>query len=102
MGQEVANYSYFPILVEDQYSLTRDELYQCLQNSNIYARRYFYPLISNFPMYNARPSARASNLQVANSIADKVICLPIYPALSADGLIYVINVINKGHKIELS
>ena len=50
-GEEVANYSYFPILVEEDYPLSRDALYQKLKDNNIYARRYFYPLISDFPMY---------------------------------------------------
>ena len=75
------NYSYFPILVEPEYPLTRDELYQRLRDNNIYARRYFYPLISEFPMYRALPSAKLINLPIAKKVADEVICLPIYPGL---------------------
>ena len=45
------NFSYFPILVdEDRYGLSRDELYFKLRENEIFGRRYFYPLISNFPM----------------------------------------------------
>jgi len=62
--------------------LTRDELYQRFRENNIYVRRYFYPLISEFPMYRALPSANKSNLPVASMIADKVLCLPIYPDMS--------------------
>jgi dTDP-4-amino-4,6-dideoxygalactose transaminase len=80
-GENVANYAYFPILVESEYPLSRDALYQKLRDHNIYARRYFYPLISDFPMYRDLPSAQRSNLPVAASAADKVLCLPIYPAL---------------------
>lgn len=79
--ENVANYAYFPILVEPEYPLSRDALYQKLRDHNIYARRYFYPLISDFPMYRDLPSAKRSNLPVAASAADKVLCLPIYPAL---------------------
>ena len=43
-GEQRANYSYFPILIQADYSLSRDELYQKLKDNNIYARRYFYPL----------------------------------------------------------
>ena len=82
VGQAVANYSYFPVLVEKDYSISRDALYQCLKDRNIYGRRYFYPLISNFPMYRSLPSAQRSNLPVANQMADRVLCLPIYPALT--------------------
>lgn len=83
-GQVRANHSYYPILVEDDYPLSRDELYQVLRDDNIYARRYFYPLISDFPMYRGMPSAQPENLSVARFISDRVICLPLYPALSLD------------------
>lgn len=92
-GQEVANYSYFPILVESEYPLSRDELYQKLKDDNIFARRYFYPLISEFPMYRGMTSAKRDNLPVANATANKVICLPIYPALTDEDLGRITNVI---------
>lgn len=76
------NYSYFPIFVRADYPLSRDELYKRLRDADIYARRYFYPLISDFPMYRAYPSARIDNLPVAASISEAVICLPIYPSLT--------------------
>jgi len=82
-GEQVANYSYFPILVQPEYSLSRDTLYQNLKDNGIYARRYFYPLISDFPMYRGLSSAAQSNLPVAKKAANQVICLPIYPTLEA-------------------
>ena len=92
-GQAVANYSYFPILVEADYPLSRDELYHKLKDHNIFARRYFYPLISDFPMYRSLPSAEPANLPVAMDVANKVICLPIYPALTDSDLQNVVKVI---------
>jgi dTDP-4-amino-4,6-dideoxygalactose transaminase len=80
-GESVANYSYFPILVGPDYPLTRDQLYQKLKEHGIHARRYFYPLITDFPMYRGLPSAHRDNLPVASAAAQKVLCLPIYPAL---------------------
>ena len=56
-GEKVANYAYFPILVEADYPISRDELYQKLKDNGIHPRRYFYPLISDFPMYRGLPSA---------------------------------------------
>lgn len=76
------NFSYFPILVGAEYSLTRDGLYDKLRQRNIYTRRYFYPLISQFSMYRAFASALPQNLPVATDIAQRVLCLPIYPELS--------------------
>jgi len=87
------NFSYFPVLVESDFSLSRDDLYTLLKDSNIVARRYFYPLISEFPMYRAIPSAARSNLPVARSVAQKILCLPIYPGLEMERLEEVVGVI---------
>jgi dTDP-4-amino-4,6-dideoxygalactose transaminase len=78
---ERSNYAYFPIRVEGGYAIDRDELYEKLREQNIFARRYFYPLISNFPMYRGLPSARPEHLPVATRAANEILCLPIYPAL---------------------
>lgn len=81
-GQAADNYAYFPILVEDSFQLSRDDLFQALRDQGIFVRRYFYPLISDFPMYRGLPSAEPANLPVASAIARKVLCLPIYPDLA--------------------
>ncbi len=82
-GQQVANHAYFPILVGDDYPLSRDDLYAKLKAHGIHGRRYFYPLISDFPMYRGLPSAQVHRLPVATDAAKRVICLPIYPGLGA-------------------
>lgn len=81
IGQEVANYSYFPILVGPDYPLTRDELYQKLKENNIFARCYFYPLISEFSMYRGMESSKPNRLSVSHKIANRVICLPMHSGL---------------------
>ena len=80
-GEKTANYAYFPILVKADYPIGRDELYQRLKDRGIHPRRYFYPLISNFPMYRGLPSANKENLPAATVAAQQVLCLPIYPDL---------------------
>lgn len=80
--QVVANYSYFPILVEDNFSLSRDALYEKLGNASIFSRRYFFPLISQFPMYRDLRSASRENLIVASQTAERVLCLPIHSTLT--------------------
>ncbi|MBK7953704.1 MAG: DegT/DnrJ/EryC1/StrS family aminotransferase [Candidatus Accumulibacter sp.] len=92
-GEQMANYAYFPILVESDYRFTRDELYEMLRAQNIHPRRYFYPLISDFPMYRSLPSAQRSNLPVAAQVASRILCLPIYPGLTAEEQDRVIAVI---------
>ena len=76
------SYSYFPILIDkEKYGKTRDEVYEKLKSKNIFGRRYFYPLISQFPSYRGLISAKSENLPIAELIAEQVICLPIYPDL---------------------
>ena len=77
------NYSYFPIFVDaDKFGMSRDELYFKMKEQNVLSRRYFYPLISNFPTYRGIPSANTDNLPVGNKMADEVLCLPMHHALS--------------------
>jgi len=86
------NYGYFPILIDQQkYGRSRDDVYFKLKESDIYCRRYFYPLISNFPAYNKLYSAAANNLPVANKIAEQVLCLPIYPELNYSDILRIID-----------
>ena len=76
---EQSNHSYFPILVEEGYPLDREGLFTRLTENGAMARRYFYPLISDMPVYRDIPSAQ--DLPVAKTVADRVLCLPIYPDL---------------------
>jgi dTDP-4-amino-4,6-dideoxygalactose transaminase len=92
-GEKVANYSYFPILVGEEYSITRDELYQKLKKINIFARRYFYPLISEFAMYTKLNSSNNLNLANALKASKEVLCLPIYPDLGEEDILKVIEAI---------
>ena len=76
------NFSYYPIFVDEkEYGKSRDELYEYLKANNIFGRRYFYPLVSEFPMYKGLDSANPTNLPKASKLANQVICLPIYPEL---------------------
>ena len=77
------NYQYFPILIDEkEYGKSRDQVYDELKKHDIYTRRYFYPLISQFPTYKGLPSASADNLPVAERITKQVLCLPVYPDLA--------------------
>jgi len=89
-GQDQPNCAYFPILVEPHYPISRDALYARMRGQNVYARRYFYPLISSFPMYRGLPSAAPANLPVATRMASQVICLPMYPAMTDDDVARVV------------
>jgi len=81
-GEMVANYAYFPILINDEYTLDRDGLYEKMKENGVHPRRYFFPLISEFPMYRGLTSSHCANLPVATKAASQVLCLPIYPDLA--------------------
>ncbi len=79
---ESSNYAYFPVLVDDGFPLDRDTLYERLKAHGIFSRRYFFPLVSDFPMYRHLPSADPANLPVATEMAKRILCLPFYTELT--------------------
>lgn len=90
------NYSYFPIFVDEKkYGMSRDELYFKLKERGILGRRYFYPLISTFTTYRGLESANPNNLPNAYKMAEEVICLPMYHALSEEDVERIIEQIIK-------
>lgn len=93
------NYAYFPVFIdEEKFGLNRENLYRIFKNSNINVRRYFYPLISQFPIYRGLESANSDNLPVAEKITDQVLCLPIYPELGTKNLSRVIKILRRNNE----
>lgn len=79
------NYGYFPIFINaEEFGMTRDELYSKMKEAGILCRRYFYPLISDFPIY--RNCKGADNLPNARRMADSVLCLPMHHQLSTEDI----------------
>jgi dTDP-4-amino-4,6-dideoxygalactose transaminase len=90
----ISNYAYLPIFVDEKaYGMNREQLYEKLKKNNIHGRRYFYPLISEFPMYKTLDSANPNNLIVAEKTANEVICLPLYPELDFETIHYIAHLI---------
>jgi dTDP-4-amino-4,6-dideoxygalactose transaminase len=78
----IHNFAYFPVLVDSiKFGRTRDDVYNELRKHDIFCRRYFYPLISQFPTYRGLESAQPGKMPVAERITEEVLCLPIYPDL---------------------
>ena len=71
------NFAYFPIEVhEDEYGISRDELYEKMKEFNVYPRRYFYPLVCDYAVYQS--ISVKDPLTVARKAADRILTLPIY------------------------
>ena len=85
--------SYFPIFINSDYPLSRDELYEYLKAAGINTRPYFYPLTSSHPTYTSLPSAASINLPVAHHASKSVLCLPMYPDLQNEAQLAIIELI---------
>ncbi|HOF54834.1 MAG TPA: DegT/DnrJ/EryC1/StrS family aminotransferase [Prolixibacteraceae bacterium] len=87
-------YPYFPVFVEEEvFGMSRDALYERLKQHNIFGRRYFYPLISQFPTYRGLESAQPGKMPVAEKITEQVICLPLFPDLDKTTIEKLVNLI---------
>lgn len=89
-------YSYFPILIDEkEYGMSRNDLYEKLKANNIFSRRYFYPLISDFQPYKELPSSSKENLPIAIKVSMEILCLPIYVELAESDILRIIALIKK-------
>lgn len=75
-----SNYAYYPILIEEEYGLTRDEVCDKLAKNEIYARKYFYPIVTEYSCYKGKYGF--TNDSVAKDVSMKVICLPLYDTMN--------------------
>jgi len=78
------SYQYFPIIIEKNYKISRDELYLKLKENNIITRKYFYPLCTQYDCYRDLPSSSPENIPVADDLKDRVLCLPFYGDLNEE------------------
>lgn len=70
---------YFVIRINaEEFGKTRDQVYQALRDCNVFARKYFFPLCSNYPCYQKYSSASKAKLPVANKVVSEVLSLPLY------------------------
>ncbi len=92
------NYSYFPILIDEKhFKKSRDKVYEDLKGDNIYARRYFYPLISELPTYSHLPTAGKDNLPVASTLSAQILCLPLFADITREDIEKVVAIV-KGNR----
>ena len=88
-----SNYAYFPAVFENRE--TRDAVCEALMAEGIYARKYFYPLITDFECYRDLPGFDTSRVPVAARLADGVVTLPMYPDLADEDIDLICHVIGK-------
>lgn len=90
-----SSYQYFPLLLDPQNAATCETVYQRLRAFNVYARRYFFPLCSEYDPYRGFASAQAANLPVASRAAEQALCLPFYGELGEDAARRIARIIKR-------
>lgn len=86
------NYAYFPAIF-DGYKYARDEIAARLAENGIFARKYFYPLTSDYECYRGWPTAGREKTPVAAHVADRVLTLPMFADLAADDIDRICDII---------
>lgn len=67
---------------EDSFGKSRDYVYNELKNYNVFTRKYFYPLCSDYTCYKHLPSSNKENLPVATRVTSEVLSMPLYGDLN--------------------
>jgi dTDP-4-amino-4,6-dideoxygalactose transaminase len=85
------NYIYFPVIIDPAiYGYTVEEVREFLSIHNIFAKRYFYPLVCENDLFK---SFRKSDLSVAHHVSDNILCLPLSHKLTAEEIQKVVNLL---------
>jgi len=91
------NHVYMPIEVDEQeFGMNRDALYGKLRQWNVYARRYFYPLVCDYACY--RSVSIKDPLIVARRVSERILTLPIYDGLELSDVEIICKIINSIQK----
>ncbi len=85
------NYAYFPIIIEDDYKISRDDLYDKLRANDIFSRKYFYPLTSDQACFKNK--YRKCDLQVARDLSKRVLTLPLYKDLYLENIDIIVELL---------
>lgn len=80
------SYQYYPIIIEDSYGISRDELYDLFKKYNIFTRKYFYPACIDYVCYKDELNVKLGDFSVVNDLKTKLLCLPYYGNLSEENL----------------
>ena len=92
------SYQYYPIVIENDYPISRDDLYDKFKSMNIYTRKYFYPACHDYECYKNDLAVKLADLSVVDDIKHKVLCLPYYGNLEHSIANKICEVIQNGKK----
>jgi dTDP-4-amino-4,6-dideoxygalactose transaminase len=81
------NYSYYPVIFESEEQLLKAQ--KALNEQEIFPRRYFYPSLNTIEYVKGKP------MPVSESIASRILCLPLYVELKVTDLEKIVHYINR-------
>ena len=92
------SYQYLTIEIKkNKFGVSRDFLHEALKQHNVFTRKYFYPLCSDFSWYKDLPSARPENLPQAHKATKEVLSLPFYGDLGSETASKICEIIRDIH-----
>ena len=94
-----SNFAYFPVVFDD-YRYTRDDVFDMLKQNDIFSRKYFYPLTTEFECYKEFGFSNCINTPMAKYISKHVLCLPMYADLTLDTVDEICRIILGKNSIE--
>lgn len=98
LENESSSYQYFVIEIDEKkYGKTRDWLNKELTNYNVFTRRYFYPLCSDFHWYKQLESALPKNLPQAQKSVKQVLSMPYYGELDIESVVKICAILKEIH-----
>lgn len=87
------SYQYYPIVIEDEYGKTRDEIYDMFKAENIFTRKYFYPACHDYDCYKNDITVKIARLRTTDDMKKRVLCLPFYGSLDNEVAEHICEVI---------
>lgn len=86
-GNVRLNHQYYVIRIEEkEFGCSRDEVYDRFKAYNVFARKYFHPLCSEFTCYRQLSSAAPEKLPTAVRVGREVLSMPMYGGLSPEDI----------------
>lgn len=85
------NYAYFPIVINENHLMTRDEVYLKLKDNNISARKYFYPLTADQACFKNK--YKKENIPIARRLSSSILVLPMYENLDQSIIEYICSIV---------
>lgn len=96
LENENSSYQYFVIEIDEKkYGKSRDWIHEELKKYNVFTRKYFYPLCSDFHWYQHLDSVQPGNLIEAQKSVKQVLSMPYYGELDTESVVKICRILDE-------